>query len=53
MKRLTSIAHANNLAMAQKNAPTMLNVDLGTDFIIVEECMEYEECQQGRNSRSV
>jgi len=39
-------AHAAHLAIAQKNAAEMVGrrADMGTDFVVAEECNHYDEC---------
>jgi hypothetical protein len=39
-------AHARGLAIAQKNAAELVGrrAELGTDFVVAEECNRYEEC---------
>ncbi|MGX1474408.1 UNVERIFIED_CONTAM: serine/threonine protein kinase [Streptomyces canus] len=46
MKRLAAHAHAEGLAVAQKNTAELVSdrAALGLDFAIVEECAEYDEC---------
>jgi serine/threonine protein kinase len=46
MKRLAAHAHAEGLAVAQKNTAELVSdrASLGLDFAIVEECAEYDEC---------
>jgi hypothetical protein len=46
MAQLASIAHANGLAIAQKNSSELLGSvsAMGTDFAVVEECNRYGEC---------
>jgi hypothetical protein len=46
MRKLSDIAHANKLAIAQKNAVELAGkkASLGTDFAIAEECNAYNEC---------
>ncbi|MDH6490567.1 endo alpha-1,4 polygalactosaminidase [Streptomyces sp. SAI-127] len=46
MKRLAAHAHAEGLAIAQKNTAELVSdrASLGLDFAIVEECAEYDEC---------
>lgn len=42
-------AHANGLAIAQKNAAEVTEIahdELGFDFAVVEECGAYEECER-------
>jgi len=47
MAELSKVAHAAGLAIAQKNAAELLDrhLDLGTDFVVSEECNRYDECQ--------
>ncbi|MDI5904110.1 MULTISPECIES: endo alpha-1,4 polygalactosaminidase [Streptomyces] len=46
MKRLAARAHAEGLAIAQKNTAELVSdrASLGLDFAIVEDCAEYDEC---------
>ena len=46
MALLSSTAHANGLAIAQKNSSELLGskAAMGTDFAVVEECNRYSEC---------
>ncbi|GAA2086135.1 endo alpha-1,4 polygalactosaminidase [Aeromicrobium tamlense] len=48
-KRLVLAAHAEGLAIAQKNTPQLNGRRLGFDFAIAEECEVYREC--GRYTR--
>ena len=48
-KRLVTGAHAEGLAIAQKNAPDINGRKLGFDFAVAEECEVYREC--GRYTR--
>ncbi|MFO0713892.1 MAG: endo alpha-1,4 polygalactosaminidase [Sandaracinus sp.] len=43
---LSDLAHANGLAIAQKNAAEIASrrAELHTDFAVVEECARYDEC---------
>lgn len=42
---LVARAHAAGLAIAQKNAPELLDEDLGFDFAVVEDCAAFHECR--------
>lgn len=44
--QLAERAHANGLAIGQKNAAELLprRAEIGFDFAIVEQCSEYDEC---------
>jgi hypothetical protein len=46
MALLSTVAHANGLAIAQKNSSELLPsvATMGTDFAVVEECNRYSEC---------
>ncbi len=46
MALLSATAHANGLAIAQKNSSELLGsvAAMGTDFAVVEECNRYDEC---------
>ena len=46
MALLSATAHANGLALAQKNSTELLGnvAEMGTDFAIAEECNRYDEC---------
>ncbi|MBW2527630.1 MAG: endo alpha-1,4 polygalactosaminidase [Deltaproteobacteria bacterium] len=46
MKLLSDAAHARGLAIAQKNSTELLprRADMGTDFVVAEECNRYSEC---------
>jgi hypothetical protein len=46
MALLSSTAHQNGLAIAQKNSSELLGsvATMGTDFAVVEECNRYSEC---------
>jgi hypothetical protein len=45
---LVAVAHADGLAVAQKNAAELLGSKdaIGFDFAIVEECAKYHECRE-------
>ena len=47
MTLLSARAHAEGLAIAQKNSTELLprKAELGTDFAVAEECNRYDECQ--------
>ncbi len=46
MRLFADVAHANGLAIAQKNSAEIAarRADLGTDFVVAEECNRYSEC---------
>jgi hypothetical protein len=46
MRVLSDAAHAAGLAIAQKNATDLVarRAELGTDFVVAEECNRYSEC---------
>jgi hypothetical protein len=46
MRLFSDAAHARGLAVAQKNSAELVTrkTDLGTDFVVVEECNRYHEC---------
>lgn len=46
MVLLSASAHANGLAIAQKNSTELVprRDEMGTDFVVSEECNTYEEC---------
>jgi hypothetical protein len=48
MALLSARAHAEGLAIAQKNSVELLGeaAAMGTDFAIAEECNRYDECQE-------
>ena len=48
MALLSPLAHANSLAVAQKNSTELLarRVEMGTDFAVAEECSRYNECHE-------
>jgi Glycoside-hydrolase family GH114 len=52
MMLLSAGAHANGLAIAQKNSTELLaqKAAMGTDFAIAEECNRYDECDEYRNA---
>ena len=43
---LADVAHANGLAIAQKNSSELCprHAEMGTDFAVAEECDRYHEC---------
>ena len=47
-RQFSRLAHAQGLAVAQKNAAELLGrrSELGTDFAIAEECTRYAECAE-------
>ena len=46
MRLFSDAAHARGLAVAQKNSAELVarKTELGTDFVVVEECNRYQEC---------
>jgi hypothetical protein len=46
MVLLADTAHANGLAIAQKNSTELVprKDEMGTDFVVAEECSRYQEC---------
>lgn len=46
MHMFSAAAHARGLAAAQKNSSELVGrkADLGTDFVVAEECNHYDEC---------
>ena len=46
MRALSDAAHAAGLAIAQKNSAELVarRAELGTDFVVAEECNRYSEC---------
>lgn len=51
MALLSAQAHANGMAIAQKNSSEIVprKAELGTDFVVAEECNEFDECQDYRD----
>jgi hypothetical protein len=51
MALLSERAHANGMAIAQKNSAEIAprKGELGTDFVVAEECNEFSECQDYRD----
>jgi hypothetical protein len=47
MALFSARAHAKNMAIAQKNSAEIVGraTELGTDFVVAEECNHYSECQ--------
>jgi len=41
---LVVAAHANGLAIGQKNTPALAGAGIGFDFAVAEECAVYDEC---------
>jgi hypothetical protein len=50
MKLLSQVAHQNGLAIAQKNASELVakRTEMGTDFVVAEECNRFDECDDFR-----
>ncbi len=46
MVLLSASAHANGMAIAQKNSTELVprKEEMGTDFVVAEECSRYDEC---------
>jgi hypothetical protein len=46
IRLLADVAHAHGLAIAQKNASEIAGrkTEMGTDFVVAEECNTYDEC---------
>jgi len=46
MQLFATTAHAHGLPIAQKNAAEMVDrrAEMGTDFVVAEECNRYQEC---------
>ncbi len=46
MQMFSAAAHARHLAIAQKNSSELVGrrTELGTDFVVAEECNRYSEC---------
>lgn len=46
MRMFSDTAHARGLAVAQKNSAELVGnkADMGTDFVVAEECNRYDEC---------
>jgi hypothetical protein len=46
MRMFSDTAHAHGLAVAQKNSAELVGnkADMGTDFVVAEECNRYDEC---------
>ena len=46
MRLLSDAAHVRGLAAAQKNSAELVGrkAELGTDFVVAEECNRYQEC---------
>lgn len=46
MRMFSDIAHAHGLAAAQKNSVELVDkkAEMGTDFVVAEECNRYSEC---------
>lgn len=47
IRMLTDRAHARGLAIGQKNSSELVarRTEMGTDFVVAEECQQYDECQ--------
>jgi hypothetical protein len=52
MKLFSDRAHAKGLAIAQKNSSELVprKAEMGTDFVVAEECNTYNECQTYRDA---
>ncbi len=46
MRMFSDAAHAHGLAVAQKNSAELVGnkAEMGTDFVVAEECNRYDEC---------
>jgi hypothetical protein len=51
MALFSAAAHAKGMAIAQKNSAEIVprKAELGTDFVVAEECNHYDECQTYRD----
>ncbi len=51
MRMMADAAHARSLPIAQKNSAELVGrkAELGTDFVVAEECNEFDECQTYRD----
>jgi len=51
VRLLADAAHAHGLAIAQKNASELVprRAEMGTDFVVAEECNRYAECDTYRD----
>ncbi|MET0389622.1 MAG: endo alpha-1,4 polygalactosaminidase [Polyangiales bacterium] len=51
VRLLSDAAHANGLAIAQKNASELVSrkAEMGTDFVVAEECNRWDECGDYRD----
>ena len=52
MRAMANAAHARSLPIAQKNSAELVGrkSELGTDFVVAEECNEFDECQTYRDA---
>lgn len=52
MRAMSDAAHARSLPIAQKNSAELVprKAELGTDFVVAEECNEFDECQDYRDA---
>lgn len=52
MALFANAAHARGLAIAQKNSAELVGrkAELGTDFVVAEECNRYSECEDYRTA---
>ena len=52
MREMANAAHARTLPIAQKNSAELVGrkAELGTDFVVAEECNEFDECQTYRDA---
>lgn len=50
VRMLADAAHANGMAIAQKNSSELVSrkSEMGTDFVVAEECNRYQECEDYR-----
>jgi hypothetical protein len=52
MRAMADAAHGSGLPIAQKNSAELVprKGELGTDFVVAEECNEFDECQTYRDA---
>jgi hypothetical protein len=52
MRAMAESAHASALPIAQKNSAELVGrkAELGTDFVVAEECNQFDECQTYRDA---
>jgi hypothetical protein len=51
LKLLSDAAHTHGMAIAQKNSSELVShrAEMGTDFVVAEECNRYQECDDYRD----